>query len=121
VPARLLLLVKTSDCRLGGRVVGVFARSGCLREEEDATEDGLGSNEEDWGERDEAEKSLARDVRWSAGSFAFIASAKARDMYSTSGTATGWMVVEEERERPGVGIALRRGFISSESLQVDSC
>lgn len=110
-PARLELLVKTSDWRLDGRVVGVFARSGCLSDEDDATDDGRAPKEEDWGERDAAEKSLVREVRWRAGSFALMASAKARDMASTSGTATGWTALDVERDLPGVGMALRRGFM----------
>lgn len=90
--------------------MGVFARSGCL-EDEDATEVGLGPKEDDWGDREAAEKSLRRVERWCAGSFAFMASAKARDMYSTSGTATGWTALEDDRDLPGVGIALLRGFM----------
>lgn len=100
-------------------MLGVFARSGILAEEEDATDDGRGPKEVDWGDKDADEKSLVLDVLCNAGSFALIASANARDMYSTSGTGTAGCTVDDERDLPGVGMALgRRGFMGQMNLYV---
>lgn len=53
------------------------------------------------------ETSLARLLRCCRGSLALMASANARDIYSTSGLAGGcWFALLEARDLPGVGIPL---------------
>lgn len=94
-PARLMLLPNTSDCRLAGRAVGVRDRSSvdlwAAAEDDEETEGGRPATDrrpdwatEDGGDDCRLDTSLARLLRCWAGSFALMASAKARDMYSTS-------------------------------------
>jgi len=122
-------LPTTSEWRLGGRLiiradVGVFARSeillgAALVEETEATEDGRPTTDRrpedngydaDWGDKDVVELRLGCGMlRCSDGSFALIASAKARDISSTGVIVElCWCTVEEDRDLPGVGILLIR-------------
>ena len=122
-------LPTTSEWRLGGRLiiraeVGVLARSEILlggtayAEETEEAEDGLptadrrpedNEHEADWGDNDIVElRPGCGMLRCSDGSFALIASAKARDISSTGVVGLCWCTVEEDRDLPGVGMLLRR-------------
>lgn len=124
-PARLTLLPNMSDCRLKGLAVGVRDRSSVdlwgvvpTAEDDEATEDGRPATERrpdckgrsaGGGEDCRLDISLARLPRCCAGSFALMASAKARDIYSTSEDTGGyWFALEDARDLPGAGIALGR-------------
>lgn len=118
-----------SEWRLGGRPtiraeVGVLARSEILlggtafAEETEEAEDGRpttdrrpedNEHEADWGDNDIVElRPGCGMLRCSDGSFALIASAKARDISSTGVVGLYWCTVEEDRDLPGVGMLLRR-------------
>ena len=119
----------TSEWRLGGRLtvrveVGVLACSEILlggtafAEEAEEAEDGRPTTdrrpedkeyEADWGDKDIVElRPGCGMLRCSEGSFALIASAKARDISSTGVVGLSWFTVEEDRDLPGVGMLLIR-------------
>lgn len=109
--ARLVLLENTSDWRLGGRAEGVFALGWSELGTEEA--DGLPATDRlpdgrvppvDC-EEENGEELRVRLERCCEGSFALIASARAREAYSASGSWIALMLtLETERNLPGVGI-----------------
>lgn len=107
--ARLVLLENTSDWRLGGRAEGVFALGWSELGTEGA--DGLPATDRlpDGGippvdcEEENGDELRARLERCCEGSFALIASARAREAYSASGSRM-MLTLETERNLPGVGI-----------------
>ena len=122
-------LPTTSEWRLGGRLiiraeVGVLACSEILlggtafAEEAEEVEDGRPTTdrrpedneyEADWGDNDIVElRPGCGMLRCSDGSFALIASAKARDISSTGVVGLTWCTVEEDLDLPGVGMLLIR-------------
>ena len=116
-------LPTTSEWRLGGRLirveVGVLASDGgtALAEETEAEDDRPTTDrrpevnewEADCGDNDIVElRPGCGMLRCSDGSFALIASAKARDISSTGVVGLCWCTVEEDRDLPGVGMLLIR-------------
>lgn len=94
---------------------GVFALSWILLDDIDIDEEGLPATERrpednenvvDWGDNDAVDELVEGGIiRCCDGSFARIASAKARDI-SSGGDGSTWYTVELERDLPGAGIPL---------------